>query len=60
MRAFKAAVLTLEIGLLIAAFCGFLIAASDRIEANRKAAEDAQKFNADVDAMTKIQKEMPR
>jgi hypothetical protein len=60
MRAFKAAVITLEIGFLMAAFCGFIVAASDNIQARRKAAEDARKFNADIDAMARIQKEMPR
>ena len=60
MRAFKAAFLALEIGLLMAAFCGFVVAASDNIQARRKAAEDARRYNAGIDAMARIQKEMPR
>ena len=60
MRAFKAAVITLEIGLLIAAFCGFVIAASDHLEYSRKKAEQVRQYNASIEAMTKIQKEMPR
>ena len=60
MRAFKAAVITLEIGFLIAAFCGLLIAASDRIEADRKRAEQVRQYNASVEAMERIQKERPR
>lgn len=60
MRAFRTAVITLEIGLLIAAFCGFVIAASDHLEYSRKKAEDTRKYNASIEAMTKIQKEMPR
>lgn len=60
MKAFKAAVITLEIGLLIAAFCGFVIAASDHLEYSRKKAEQVRQYNASIEAMERIQKEMPR
>lgn len=51
MKAFRAAVIALELGLLIAAFCGFLIAASDNIAARRKAQEQVRAYNESIKEM---------
>lgn len=51
MRALKAAIITLEIGFLMAAGCMFLIAASDHIAARRKTAEQVKAYNESIRQM---------
>ena len=51
MRALKAAFITLEIGFLMAALCGFIIAASDNIAARRKTAEQVRIYNESIRQM---------
>jgi len=60
IRAFKAAVILFCIGMWSAWICGAIIAASDNIAYSRKKAEQVRQYNASIEAMTKIQKEMPR
>lgn len=60
IRAFKAAVILFCIGMWSAWICGAIIAASDHLEYSRKKAEQVRQYNASIEAMERIQKEMPR
>jgi hypothetical protein len=58
MRAFRTAIITLEIGFLMAALCGFIIAASDNIAARRKTAEQVKAYNESIRQMEESAKRL--
>lgn len=59
-RSFKVTVILFEVGFLMAAICGVIVAASDRIEDSRKRAADVKAYNASIERMVQVKKEMQK